>query len=241
MATYNGEQFLVEQVKSILDQLDSEDELVIVDDCSTDGTVRAIELINDPRIRLFLNDRNRSHVYSFGKALALSRNGIILMADQDDVWVKGRVSLMVSTLKSQGKCLLSSNSAFMDEHGREIAFPIEGVKAIDSAKHLKNILAIFAGVNNYYGCSMALKREFLKVILPIPSFVESHDLWIAMAGNMMRSNIHLDENTFIRRVHRNNASIIQRPVLHKIWSRVIFVISSLVIFLRLTRRSIDAF
>ena len=70
---------------------------------------------------------------------------------------------------------------------------------------------------------MALREELRDIILPIPTYVESHDLWIAMAANMAGNNQHLERITLLRRIHGNNASVISRPFIQKLWSRVIFV------------------
>ena len=40
MATYNGEEFISQQIKSIINQLNNDDELIISDDGSTDGTLK---------------------------------------------------------------------------------------------------------------------------------------------------------------------------------------------------------
>jgi hypothetical protein len=69
---------------------------------------------------------------------------------------------------------------------------------------------------------MAFKKDLKQLILPIPSYVESHDLWIAKAANLVKLNIHCDNITLSRRVHGNNASIIKRPLYKKLWARIIF-------------------
>lgn len=48
--TYNGESYISEQIKSIISQLSSFDEIIISDDCSTDQTIELIESFNDDRI-----------------------------------------------------------------------------------------------------------------------------------------------------------------------------------------------
>ena len=58
MATYNGADFILEQVNSILSELKTNDELIIVDDCSSDSTVDLIMELNDGRIKLFCNKTN---------------------------------------------------------------------------------------------------------------------------------------------------------------------------------------
>ena len=49
MATYNGQDYITEQVDSILAQLSSEDELIIVDDASKDSTLDVVRRFEDPR------------------------------------------------------------------------------------------------------------------------------------------------------------------------------------------------
>ncbi|MFN0290506.1 glycosyltransferase [Pedobacter helvus] len=222
IATYNGEKYLKEQIGSILNQISLDDELIIVDDCSKDRTIEILEAYNDSRIKIFRNEVNQREVFSFGRALCLANNEIIFMADQDDVWVEGRLELMKNNIIKSESLLLTSNSSFIDGLGRSIDFCIEGVFAKHSVSYNKNILAIFVGKTNYYGCAMAFRKELKEIILPIPNYVESHDLWIAMAGNLLKSNIHIDDKTLLRRIHGNNASIVSRSLKEKIKSRLIF-------------------
>lgn len=58
MATYNGARFVGAQLKSILDQLGSNDEVIVVDDHSTDETVAVIDQFKDSRIKLIENTTN---------------------------------------------------------------------------------------------------------------------------------------------------------------------------------------
>ena len=94
MATYNGAQFINEQIRSILPQLGDHDELVIVDDASSDNTVELVGAFADSRIVLARNEVNRGYVRTFERALALARGEVILLSDQDDEWFPGRVEAM---------------------------------------------------------------------------------------------------------------------------------------------------
>ncbi len=222
MASYNGAEFIEQQLESILNQLNESDEIIIVDDCSKDDTIKKIESINDSRIKIFKNDTNKGHVFTFGRAISLTKNDIIFMSDQDDIWLKDRASILINELIKSNSLLVSSNTNFINSQGEIIDHVIDGVKSKNSTKNLRNIIDIFIGKENYYGCAMAFKKELKELILPIPIYVESHDLWIATAANLVRSNTHCDEFTLSRRVHTNNASIVKRPFLLKLWSRVIF-------------------
>ena len=70
MASYNGEKFIKEQIISIISQfINKDDELIIVDDCSTDDTVKIIKKINSKNIKLFFNNKNIGVVKTFERAI----------------------------------------------------------------------------------------------------------------------------------------------------------------------------
>lgn len=234
MATFNGERFLSEQVASILTELSAEDELIVLDDASQDGTVAFFERLQDPRVKIHRNERNLGHVQTFSKVLSLAANPLIFMADQDDVWLAGRVDTMRHALADH--LLVSTWSEFMDGEGQPIEPLHPGLDADQSDQYAGNIARIFSGRAYYDGCAMALRAELRPIILPIPSYVESHDLWIAMAANIAKSNRHLERYTLRRRVHGGNASVVSRPFLRKLMSRAIFLLSWMHISLRLIKR-----
>ena len=235
MATYNGAAYVLKQLKSILVQLDPNDEVIVVDDCSTDKTVETIRSIGDPRISLHQNDRNWGEVHSFSRAISLARNDFIFLSDQDDIWIAKRAELMKRKLVESGCWVLSSNLEWIDTEETKIDVPYDGVAWANSRKHLSNITDIFIGKTNYFGCAMAIRREIIPLVVPIPKFVESHDLWIALASNLARSNLHIDQATLLKRKHGRNATstVSTRSLLRKFWSRVIFALSLMALIGRL--------
>jgi glycosyltransferase involved in cell wall biosynthesis len=237
MATYNGERFLHAQMRSILDQLSPLDEVVVVDDCSTDTTRSLIGSLGDPRISLFVNDRRRREVYSFGRAIGLSRNAHIFLADQDDVWLPGRVDRMCTVLERAA--LVTTNFEWVDAESNPLSVSVDGVRAAASGKFLKNVSDIFIGKTSYFGCAMAFRRDLVPLILPIPAYVESHDLWIAMAANVIGSNLHLEDPSLLKRRHDGNATreVSGRSLVSKLWSRAIFARALLDLLGRRSTRS----
>lgn len=222
LATYNGERFIGEQMESILNQINNDDEIIIVDDCSNDNTVNILKSINDPRINIYVNEINEGHVFSFERSIALAKNEIIFMSDQDDIWLENRYQLLKSELIKNNALLVSSNSNFIDSLGNNLDMTLIQLKREDSSNYFFNIVNIFLGKAGYYGCCMVFKKELIKFILPFPSYIESHDLWIAMVANYKKSNIHFDAKTLARRIHGTNASIGKRPFLKSVFSRFIF-------------------
>ena len=100
LSTYNGEQFLVEQVKSIQEQTYQEWQLLIRDDGSSDGTVEVIKQLaaQDSRIH-FINENqveNVGVIKSFHALLKHSEADLYCFSDQDDFWLPEKITLQVA-------------------------------------------------------------------------------------------------------------------------------------------------
>lgn len=201
MAAHNGEKYVEEQIASILPQLGEHDELVIVDDCSTDNTVSEIRAIADPRIRLIAAEKNVGYVRTFERALREALGDVIFLSDQDDVWTPGRVESMLRGLADRlmvvGNCEHFGGAA---GHFQEIR-----LRPGDSDHHLRNIVGILVGYRLHWGCAMAFRRELLDTALPFPRFLrESHDQYLALDANVNGSVRYLDSNVVRHRLHGEN-------------------------------------
>lgn len=208
MATYNGEHYLAEQLKSILDGLHPHDEIVIVDDASTDGTVAVAQSIDDPRIRVIRQTENSGYVRTFEAAISASVGDIVFLSDQDDVWVPGRRDLFIAALTDRS---IAAGDLVLLGDDAPLSSPLTGrpwkLSALPGGGSVRNELRLLAGDAPYYGCAMAFRREAVEVLLPFPDFlVESHDLWIATVGNTARSLAHIRQPVLRRRLHESNAS-----------------------------------
>jgi glycosyltransferase involved in cell wall biosynthesis len=203
----------------------NKDEIIIVDDCSTDDTLEKIISLKDNRIKIIKNEKNLGINKTFEKAILNASNDYIFLSDQDDVWTKNRVEVMLSILKEENVFLVSGNTLAISSKGEIIDYDLGKLKPQQSRKHFKNIYEIFTGKAAYYGCGMAIRKSFTNIILPFPDFIESHDLWIAMAANIIKGNKHIAQIILNRRIHGNNSSIIKRNFYKKILSRWIFFIS----------------
>jgi glycosyltransferase involved in cell wall biosynthesis len=233
LAAHDGAQFVDEQVRSILDQLGPSDELVVVDDASTDATVSVVESFDDPRIALHCNDVNVGSVRTFERALGLSRGAYLLLADQDDVWVPGRLEAMVAALQTGG-VVATSVAVLGDPPGR----PRWPLRAGDSRRYAANVAAVLVGVRWYFGCAMGLRRDLLPVVLPFPAWLtESHDLWIGLVGNVRHEMRHLETPSVQRRLHGANQTPLRWRSLPTILRARVMLVRCLVEALRRSVRA----
>ena len=206
MATYKGGADVSEQIESIVAQLGPHDELVIVDDCSPDDTaaviVETVARLNESRVFLTRTDSNVGYVRAFEAAIRRSRGRYVFLSDQDDVWAPGRHEAMISGLS--GSLVVAGNHSILGRDGARLWYP--PLRARQSGRHLVNLFAILIGYRPYFGCAMGFRREVIDGgILPMPPYLhESHDVWIAITGNVRRSIRHLDQVVVERRLHGGN-------------------------------------
>ena len=200
MAAYRGTRFIEQQIESILEQLGPDDELVVVDDASPDGTADLVAAVPDERIRLLRGHANRGYVRAFEEAIKASRGEYVFLADQDDVWLPGRLQAMLSALQSSA--VVSTSVSVL---GEPVDPPRFRLRSSDSHRYGANLFAVMIGYRPYTGCAMAFRRDILDSVVPIPAFLyESHDLWLAMIANTHRENCHLDASSVARRLHDAN-------------------------------------
>lgn len=213
MATYNGERFIHDQLTSILGQLCNDDEVVIVDDASSDRTVAIIEGFCDSRIRILQQPRNCGVRESFGRALREGKGEIIFLSDQDDVWRSDKVSKIKNAFSLYPDfSLVLSDTSIIDASGKIIAETRFTSRTFKPGT-LHNIVR-----NNYLGCSMAFRRSILDYCLPFPADIPMHDMWIGIVNNLIGKTGFIAEPLMSYRRHDSNASPYQHhaPLLQMI-------------------------
>ncbi len=85
LPTYNGEAYVAEAVRSVLEQSYTDFELVAVDDGSSDRTLEMLEAFSDPRLRIYQNPQRQGIPANWNVAVGLARGEYICVFHQDDV------------------------------------------------------------------------------------------------------------------------------------------------------------
>lgn len=201
MASYNGSAFISEQIESILADIGEHDELVVVDDASTDGTAGIVAGITDPRVRLIRSPENRRYVRTFNAAAELARGEYIFFADQDDIWIPGRTERLIRSLEV--RAVVAGNVALFGGPPDPAPWSL---RSQDSSHRVRNLIGTLVGYRPYYGCAMGFRRDFAAVVLPMPRYLyESHDLWLSIVANLAGEMSHVESPAVLyRRLHDAN-------------------------------------
>lgn len=205
MATYNGEKYLKQQIDSILSQLSNNDELIISDDHSSDRTVSIIEeyIKSDSRVKLFMNEES-GVTSNFENAIKNTKNDIIFLSDQDDVWKPDKVEVIKSYYDKNPNILMIMSDITVVNN--ELNTTIESFYAYRGSRPgvLKNIIK-----NSYIGCAMSFRKDLKVKILPIPRNVPMHDMWIGLVADMNKSALLIPEKLIYYRRHNDTVTTVE--------------------------------
>lgn len=216
MATFNGEKYIKKQLKSIISQTKKVDEIIIVDDCSSDNTVKLIEQFKNKynqNLKLYINKVNIGYRKNFKKAISLCESEYIFLCDQDDIWYPTKVEEMLKIMtanKSIG--ILSSSFDVIDANDQVIS--------IKQKKHKSNnnLLGKFVEKNKVVpiklediifhnfcqGCSLLINKNNIKVFLDNYNCDIPHDWYINMIGALNNQLYFYNKPLFQYRLHQSN-------------------------------------
>lgn len=201
IATYNGEKYLRHQLDSILSQISEDDEIVISDDNSTDGTLDIVTSYHDDRIRVLRHDPRQiatdfpldRPTHNFENALTHAKGDIIFLADQDDVWLPGKVGKMLEALENVDMAM--HDCILADEQMQQLAPSYFDIVHANTSAWRNTVRCTMLG------CCMAMRRCVLEAALPFPKTGVGHDLWLGIVADMKFRFILLRQPLIMYRKH----------------------------------------
>lgn len=202
MATFNGAAYVGQQIESILSQLGVDDEIVLVDDHSSDSTMEIVAAFADSRIKVYRNEKNLGVARTFEKALGLASGELIWLADQDDIWHPQKVSSMVGVFARRPEVtLVLTDARIVDQTGCVMLESFFQRRGSFSAGIVHNLLK-----NKYLGCVMAFRSSLLDKALPFPADIPQHDMWLGLVNACYGQTAFIDRPLVDYRMHGGNAS-----------------------------------
>ena len=189
---FNGERFLAEAIESLRQQTLPADEVIAVDDGSTDGS--AALLANYPEIRV-VHQANAGCAVARNRGVALAAHEIIAFLDQDDVWLPER-------LAKGAACLAGDvGLAFIVCATENFLTP-----GMNRAPDWLDPIMLDVPQHGFGTCALMVRRETLVSVGPFdPSKVPIDDSdWFVRALDANARYLHLNEVLVRRRIHQNN-------------------------------------
>lgn len=214
LSTYNGENFLPQQLDSILQQTISDWTLFIRDDGSTDNTIKVIEdyVRRDARIHLVDNGgKNIGVVKSFEMLLReYGNDDYVMFCDQDDIWCEQKIEWTLAAMKEQEQIypnspiIVHTDLYVVDENLKQIAASFWKFSNIQPSL-LDNNIHYLGICNSVTGCTMMMNRAVAKIALPFPEQVFMHDAWLGIITLLNQGIVYpLNRPTMYYRQHHTN-------------------------------------
>jgi rhamnosyltransferase len=214
LASFNGADFLREQLDSVVAQTEQGWNLLIRDDGSTDNSVAIIQdyAKQDERIRLITDGLTSSHSalgnFSILLQAALTHGAeYIFCCDQDDVWEPDKLKLECAHLKqlegeSVTPSLVHHDLRVVSESLELIADSFVRMMQLQpSDQHNPQRLV---SRNEVTGCSMACNRALLEIALPISGQAVMHDWWLGLHAAFFGHLAFMPERLLKYRQHKKN-------------------------------------
>lgn len=216
LCTYNGAKYLAEQLNSILRQTLQPDEIVIIDDCSTDTTLDIIRefACQAGAIKHYVNEQNLGYVRNFSLAISRCTGDYVALADQDDIWMEDHLEKLMNHIGEKAVCV--GDSMMIDSEGMELGVKFSEVKQnfYIPEGDVPKAYRIVYNYNPYQGASMLIDRRWVEAFLPIPAEAGFQDTFLAGCACLTQGISVIPDIINKYRVHDSQVS--------KIWKVTVF-------------------
>lgn len=220
LAAYKGEQYIAEQLESILSQLGENDEVIVSDDYPQGETRSIVEKYanQDKRIK-YIEGKGKGVVTNFENALKACSGDVIFLSDQDDVWLPDKVSSVMAEIENGADVVL--HDASVTDGALNITEPSFFAIRGSNADYTRNLIK-----NSFVGCCMAFTKQVMHETLPFPKDLPMHDWWIALAAIKKGYKVSLLQKPLILwRRHGGNVTGGETGFIPKIKWRVKMILS----------------
>lgn len=215
MATFNGQEYIEEQLESIKAQTYKDWKLVVRDDCSKDRTVEILKKFAkevEQEVIIKVNEKpSGSAKKNFARLLQdVQNDSYVMFSDQDDVWKDDKVEItykaMMSAEKKYGKeipLLVHGDVEVIDENGNVIADSMFKLSHIEADSGLSKLII----QNHVTGCTMMCNKSLSKGIVKYISDnkVIMHDYFAALYASVFGKIIVIKRPLLSYRQHGDNS------------------------------------
>lgn len=208
LITYNGEKFILDQIRSVKNQTIKPSRIYIFDDASTDSTVEIIssfiEEYNLLEWQIHISNNNHGWRNNAINALSNINEDIVFWCDQDDIWDSNKIELMINYFYNNECMAVYSSWRYIDSKNH--------LMGIISGKNSNKIFTIDPNQKSdiippMLGCSACYRREIIEILFDIvPCEYDGPDWILNYLALSVGKIIYIDRPLFSRRIHDNNVT-----------------------------------
>lgn len=217
LATYNGEKYLPELLKSIVSQTFNDYCCFIHDDGSKDGTLQVVREycgLYPDKFVLVDGETTRAAKSNFMYLLKCVEADYVMFCDQDDVWLPGKMEITRDAMKNaeeqEKPIVVYSDLKIVDSK----------LNTIDPSYYhytmknpMQNSLIDLLKTNVTVGCTMMMNKALSKKALGLTNIdnIFMHDWWLSLIAAAEGTLVYIDQQTILYRQHNDNTIGATRP------------------------------
>lgn len=200
MPAYNCEKFIGEAITSVIEQTYKSWELIVIDDGSSDNTVRIIKRFSNKhdRIQLYINEKNQGVSETRNKGISLANGDWIAFLDSDDMWEKTKLEKQIGHAQKMNAEFLFTGSSYINEFGNYYRGKFEVPDKVSYEKlRLQNVISC---------SSVLLKKKFFDSIkMERDDMHEDYAVWLRVLKTGVCA-FGINEPLLIYRISSNSKS-----------------------------------
>jgi glycosyltransferase involved in cell wall biosynthesis len=186
IATYNGARYLREQLDSIYAPCPLSFEVVVSDDGSSDGTREIVrDYARTHGLRDVSDNQRRGFVKNFEHVLRHCRGDYIALADQDDIWLPGRLGHLRCAIEGYAAVYSLIGEVLKPDGTVGLWTAPVGMREFAERHGTGQPTARLLACNWVISHTMMIRRETVATALPIPAEQPYHDAWLAVAASAL--------------------------------------------------------
>ena len=205
MSVYNGSDYLYDQMESIKNQSLQADEVIFLDDCSTDNSVLIIQdYIKKNRLshswKVIVNAHNKGWKQNFIEGIEYTDGEIVFFSDQDDFWLPQKIEKYISVFQNTEVNVIIS--PYIEWFGDDITVP--------SMTAQYNMVRLDGSFSNFNitgsGCTQAFRKSYYDRISKYYVQGWAHDDYFRKIPQIDGSLALMESASILRRFHGKNES-----------------------------------
>ena len=217
LAVYKpNEKWLIEQLISLNNQNYSNLNLFVYDDCPECTTDKVLfkKYITNFKFKIIRGTVNKGSNKAFEELTKIADGEYFAYCDQDDIWEKDKISLMMKKFDGQDINLVCCDLSIIDEKSRKTHESIRDIRKRIVYKSGYGLTKNLLMVNFVTGCAMIVKRKTALKAVPFLDEIV-HDQWIAIMASINGQIIFFDKSLVRYRQHSRNQTGILKGVINK--------------------------
>lgn len=201
---YNYQDYVIDAIDSALNQTIPADEIIVVDDCSSDQSAEILKAKSE-QIRLILKDKNEGQLSAFQAGFDASIGDILFFLDADDLYTKTYIETALTFYENYSNCDFLFTSAELFGNEERIAACCDRTRDLGFSKISTLYRRTWIG---HRTSTVSIKRHILEKVFPIPYLedwrIRADDCLCYGASIANAHKYYLDQPLVKYRVHGNN-------------------------------------